>query len=165
MSAWYIETWVNAPLAGDVTDRPHPVGALHPEMVVDRQRRGRLVEAEGGHVEPGQIGAAPGGHQQPVGHHRLAPSRVRANRRPSWPTDSMVAPVRTPMPSDRNTSANSSPDSGSSGPTRWGPASSTVTREPKRWNTWASSTPMAPPPMTASESGTSSVSMASRLVQ
>ena len=69
------------------------------------------------------------------------------------------------MPSDPKTSANSCPASGSSGPTRQGPASSTVTSEPKRRNTWASSTPMAPPPSTASDPGTSSVSMASRLVQ
>ncbi len=40
-----------------------------------------------------------------------------------------------------------------------------MTSDPKRRNTWASSTPMAPPPSTTSESGTSSVSMAPRLVQ
>src|SRR5580704_5146060 len=74
-------------------------------------------------------------------------------------------PVRTSIPSAANTSANSAPDSGSSGPIRQDPASSTETLDPNRWNTWASSTPMAPPPSTPNDAGTSSVSMASRLVQ
>ena len=69
------------------------------------------------------------------------------------------------MPSDAKTSASIEPASGSSGPTRRGPASITVTSDPKRRNTWASSTPMAPPPRTANESGTRAVRTASRLLQ
>ena len=77
----------------------------------------------------------------------------------------MVTPVRTAMPSASNTSASNAPDSGSSGPMSRSPSSRTVTDEPNRAKTWANSTPIAPPPSTASEPGTSSVSMASRLVQ
>ncbi len=40
-----------------------------------------------------------------------------------------------------------------------------MTREPKRANTWPSSAPIAPPPSTTSDDGTSVVDSASRLVQ
>ena len=44
MSAWYIDMWVKAPVAGDVADRPEPFDPLHTEMVVNLER--------GGGVEP-----------------------------------------------------------------------------------------------------------------
>ena len=77
-----------------------------------------------------------------------------------------ATPVRTPMPSRPNTCGEQrprprAPRAGSSRPV----ASTTVTLAPKRAKTWASSDPIAPPPRTISDSGTCSVSMASRLVQ
>ena len=69
------------------------------------------------------------------------------------------------MPSDSKTRASSSPASGSSNDTSRPSASTTVTCAPNLAKTWASSTPMAPPPSTISESGTSVALIASRLVQ
>jgi hypothetical protein len=76
-----------------------------------------------------------------------------------------ATPVRTPMPSRPNTSSISAPDSGSSAGSSWPSASTTVTADPKRENTWASSAPIAPPPRTISDRGTCSVSIAWWLVQ
>ena len=73
--------------------------------------------------------------------------------------------VSTWMPSCANTSASSRLDSGSSGPRMRSPTSRTVTLTPKRASAWASSAPIGPPPMTASEPGTDSIRRMSRLVQ
>ena len=69
------------------------------------------------------------------------------------------------MPSFSKVLFSSSLDSGSSIESSLGAASTTVTRLPNRANTWASSQPIAPPPSTISDSGSSLVSMASRFVQ
>ena len=76
-----------------------------------------------------------------------------------------MVPVRTSMPSRPKTSASSAPASGSSGGSRRPDPSITVTRAPNRAKTWDSSAPIAPPPSTRSDAGTSVASMASRLVQ
>ena len=68
-------------------------------------------------------------------------------------------------PSVSSTSATSALDSGSSTASSRSAASTIDTSVPKRANTCPSSTPMAPPPSTASEAGSVSASMASRLVQ
>ncbi len=69
------------------------------------------------------------------------------------------------MPSRSNASAISALDSGSSGPRIRSRPSTTVTRLPNRANICASSSPIAPPPSTTSDSGTVVVAIASRLVQ
>ncbi len=65
----------------------------------------------------------------------------------------------------RSTSAASSPASGSSAGSSRSRPSRTVTAQPKRAKTWASSTPMTPPPRTSRDAGSSLDAMASRLVQ
>ena len=92
-------------------------------------------------------------------------SRVTSNPDGEWLTDATDTPSSSAIPSEPRTSARTADASGSSGPTRTGAASMMVTVAPNRWNTWASSTPMAPPPSTSSDSGTDSVAIASRLVQ
>ena len=87
------------------------------------------------------------------------------NRSSSYETREMVAPSSTCMPSRANTSATRAPASGSTGPSRCGPASITVTRTPKRARAWASSAPIGPPPMTPSVDGRVSIRSTSRLVQ
>ena len=77
----------------------------------------------------------------------------------------MVTPVSTWMPSRANTSATTGCASGSSGPRMCGPSSSTVTRTPNRATAWASSAPIGPPPITASDPGRVSMRRMSRLVQ
>ena len=84
---------------------------------------------------------------------------------PRASTRSMLAPVRTSIPSRRSTSAISSDASGSSAPASRGPGSTMVTRAPKRAMTWPTSRPTDPPPATTSDAGTVSVAIAPRLVQ
>ena len=69
------------------------------------------------------------------------------------------------MPSAVKTLSSSALLSGSSSGSSRAEPSTTVTLVPKRANTWASSTPIAPPPRMTSDSGASVVSIASRLVQ
>jgi hypothetical protein len=83
----------------------------------------------------------------------------------AWVTPAMSTPVSTRMPSETKTSSRRAEASGSSGAISRGPASSTVTRTPKRANTWAISQPIAPPPTTTSEPGSLVARTASRLVQ
>src|SRR3569833_3831576 len=84
---------------------------------------------------------------------------------PSYRTRSALASRRTSMPSASKVFLSSALDSGSSSASSRGAASTTVTRLPNRANTWASSLPIAPPPRTISDSGSSLASMASRFVQ
>ena len=84
---------------------------------------------------------------------------------PDGSTRSMVTPVCTSTPSRRSTSVMSSDTSGSSEPASRGPASTMVTRAPKRPMTCPISRPMAPPPMTRSDAGTVSAATAPRFVQ
>ncbi len=77
----------------------------------------------------------------------------------------MLMPVSTRMPSSAKTFSISSLVSGSSGASSRSATSSTVTCEPNRANAWASSQPIGPPPMTASEAGSSATFTISRLVQ
>ncbi len=69
------------------------------------------------------------------------------------------------MPSASRADCASLDDSGSSNGSSRSAASTTVTLEPNRANAWASSSPIAPPPRTISESGRSLVSKASLFVQ
>ena len=93
------------------------------------------------------------------------PASATVNRCPSCLTPVAAAPTITAMPSRPNTSASIAPASGSSMGSSRPAASTTVTCAPNLANTCESSAPIAPPPRTMSEPGTSSVSMASRLVQ
>ncbi len=69
------------------------------------------------------------------------------------------------MPSARTTSPMAAPFSGSSAGSTCSATSTRVTSVPKRWNAWASSSPIGPAPSTTSERGSSPASIASRLVQ
>ena len=134
-------------------------------MVVDGQRAEALVEPDAGGPERTQVASAPRRDEQPLGDDRIAPSDADREGTPVV-SDRLDRGLHHRLdPSRSNTVARSSLDSGSSGPTSRGPASRTVTVAPKRAKTWASSTPIAPPPMTASEDGTSVASIASRFVQ
>ena len=65
------------------------------------------------------------------------------------------SPIESVMPSASRCGRSAAPASGSSRPRNVGPASITVTCEPRRAKAWPSSTPMAPPPRIASEAGSS----------
>ncbi len=165
MSAWYMDMWVNAPwptASPTAHTSSTPTTRMWSSTGSEWADPSSPREATFSWARSGRRPAATSSRSATTGSP--AP-RDTAKRWPSWWTESMVTPVRTSMPSSPNTSASNAPASGSSGPIRWGATSSTVTSAPKRRNTWASSTPMAPPPRTTSEAGTSSVSMASRLVQ
>ena len=69
------------------------------------------------------------------------------------------------MPSAAIARATTSEDSGSSRARTRGAASTSETFVPNRANAWASSAPMAPPPMTTIDAGRSGVASTSRLVQ
>ena len=69
------------------------------------------------------------------------------------------------MPSRSNAPRRTSAASGSSGPRMRGPTSTTVTSLPNRANAWASSSPIGPPPTTASVAGSTDASSASWFVQ
>ena len=69
------------------------------------------------------------------------------------------------MPSRVKTSDTTVLTSGSSATRMRSAASSSVTCEPKRWKTWASSEPMAPAPMTARVPGAAVTFTTSRFVQ
>ena len=84
---------------------------------------------------------------------------------PSWATRSAPTPARTVMPSDSNVAASTVEASGSSSARMRSAASTTVTSTPKRAITWLSSQPMAPPPSTMIDAGSSVASMISWLVQ
>ena len=84
---------------------------------------------------------------------------------PSWSTRSTDSPVSTRIPSSPNTRVSSALDSGSSTARIRSATSSTVTSQPKRENACASSHPIGPPPITASERGSSVTFTISRLVQ
>ncbi len=77
----------------------------------------------------------------------------------------IVAEVCTWMPSRSKTRATRALDSGSSGARIRSAASRMSTCTPNRAKAWDISAPMAPPPMTMSEPGSSSSRHASRLVQ
>ena len=69
MSAWYIDTWVNAPLA--VTSPTAHTPSHHPEMVVHGDGVGIVVDPERlASAQAGQGRAPAGGHQQALRHHR-----------------------------------------------------------------------------------------------
>ena len=72
--------------------------------------------------------------------------------------------ARTSMPASAKAAHTSSPAKGSSRASTRGPASMTVTREPKDAKASAISTPTVPPPRTTRLGGTSSAVTASRLV-
>ena len=97
----------------------------------------------------------------------VPPSSVSAtvNVPSAWRTDVIDAPASTWTPSAANASATTRDASGSSGERMRGAASSTETEVPNLANAWASSAPMAPPPMTIMLSGSSGVAKTSRLVQ
>ena len=71
MSAWYIETWVNAPFPVTSPTAQH-ARARDAQVVVDGSARARLVDADGGRPERAQVGSATGRDQQPLGDDRLA---------------------------------------------------------------------------------------------
>ena len=75
------------------------------------------------------------------------------------------SPIISVMPSASRCGRSAAPASGSSRPRNAGPASITVTLEPRRAKACPSSTPMAPPPRIASDAGSSLGIAAWRLVQ
>ena len=89
MSAWYMDTWVNAAMVRNVPYCPQTVDALHPEMIVHAER-GRPVETDRRHVQCGQIHPSSGGHQQLPADDRLTPrdSQTRSARR----RDALIRP-------------------------------------------------------------------------
>src|SRR5712664_1998537 len=80
-------------------------------------------------------------------------------------TATQGSPIISVMPSASRCGRSAAPASGSSRPRNVGPASITVTAEPRRAKACPSSTPMAPPPRMASEAGSSLGIAAWRLVQ
>ncbi len=80
-------------------------------------------------------------------------------------TATQGSPIISVMPSASRCGRSAAPASGSSRPRNLGPASITVTLEPRRAKACPSSTPMAPPPRTAREAGSSFGIAAWRLVQ
>ena len=87
------------------------------------------------------------------------------NRPSAWPTEPIDAPASTWMPSAAMARATTSELSGSSSARIRGATSTSETLVPNRANAWASSAPMAPPPMTTIDAGRSGVARTSRLVQ
>jgi hypothetical protein len=70
---WYIATWVNAPRARHVADRPHAVG--HPQVFVDREHSCRGgVDAEHVGADAREVDTPAGGHEQLFGD-QLATAR------------------------------------------------------------------------------------------
>ncbi len=65
MSAWYMDMCVNAPLPVTSPIAHTPVRRAHP--AVGGYGPGRLVQADRGHAERGQVDPAPGGDEQPLG--------------------------------------------------------------------------------------------------
>ena len=148
-------------LAGDVTDGP---SAPCPQPLVGLQDRG--PRDPGPSVSSptfGQVGPPSRRHQELL-DSIVRSARVRVNV-PSWSTRVISTPVTTSMPSRWKTSPISCADSGSSGPRMRSRTSTTVTRTPNRAKAWASSAPMAPPPITTRLAGSSVSRITSRLVQ
>ena len=156
--------WVNSPLPVDIADGPHP--GRRPHVLVDLEEAGARIEPEDVQAEGGEGGPPTRGHEEALTGDLAAVGHLQGQRRAVLAgTGDGVAGAHLDPLCGRSTPAIISEASGSSIGTRRGVPSTTVTREPKRANTWASSRPMAPPPRTRSESGTSSVLMASRFVQ
>ena len=151
-------------LAGDVADGPQPVGRRASARPRRRRARGR-VETDRVQADVAEVRAPPGRDEQPLGASAspsatsrvnrpvvTRPSRCRRRRAPRCPL------ARTPRRAARGLGLlqRQQPvgrlDDASPGP-RTGRM------------TCASSTPMAPPPMTTREPGASVASIASRLVQ
>ena len=151
MPAWYIAMWVNSADTRDVADRPDAVRRAHPLVHLDDL--GLRVHADGlqtdlPHPSPAahadeQLGAP--GRRAAVEPHRLV-ALARDPLRPSTPLHSRCPRAR------------------SLGDQRAGlrllriedpvHGLDTVTRLPNRANVCASSSPIAPPPSTTSDSGT-----------
>ena len=127
--------------------------------------------------EPGcaprlRVGAAARGNQQPVGRDHGSGLQMDDDGRAlaRWLRDCFStathgSPIISVMPSASRCGRSAAPASGSSRPRNVGPASITVTLEPRRAKACPSSTPMAPPPRIASEAGSSLGIAAWRLVQ
>src|SRR5438067_1181875 len=96
----------------------------------------------------------------------MAPDfRCRTTSSACFSTATHGSPTRISRPSSRRCGSRASPASGSSRARNRGPASTTVTLEPRRAKPCASSTPTAPPPSTTSRAGSSRGTAAWRLVQ
>src|SRR5262249_45768685 len=161
-------------LAGDVTQRPDAGRGTH--AVVHRDGAQPLVDPGRAGADRGEVSAPAGGHQQrltgelrPAGQGDretagggvgAADSGTPGTHRDAFPVEHPGA--QTPglrllqRPQPARALAGRHPDAA---------PSATVTRLSNRAKTCASSTPIAPPPSTSSESGTRSASIALWLVQ
>ena len=161
-AAWYIDTWVNAPFAGDVADRPQPL--TRPEPLVGVQASGRRVEADRLEAQVVEVGVAARGHEQLVGPQLPV-------RQPDPELPVVVDPLDRGSGVDVNAFVGE--HAGDHGARlgflrRQEPIGEPrpPARRPRTCEkTWASSQPIAPPPITTSEPGSSSSRMTSLFVQ
>ncbi len=165
MSAWYMAIWVNAPLPV-ASPTAHTPGAPGTRI---RSSTGSARASSGtpSTLTPSRSSST---RRPAATSSRCAPSRsprrpVTVNQSPDQETEAASVPVWTETPSVVSTRVSSSAASGSSRASSRGCDSSTVTAQPIRWSAWPSSRPTAPPPSTSSDSGSSGVSISSRLVQ
>ena len=151
--------------AGDVADRVQPDRAPSCRPACARRRPGCAPSGRGRPC-PGRCrtGSAAGRRRRAASRRSTVLPSASVTTTPSPPraTRSTPTPCCTVMPSRSKTSATTAPASGSSGISRCGAASTTVTWVPKRAKPWASSQPIAPPPMTTSDAGAAVVLQRSR---
>ena len=158
--AWYLPTCVKS-----ATPLTSPIA----QTFSAARRRSSTSMPRGPIVEPSCSSPSPSAFgRRPVATSSRAASTVEPSEsvsRTPGSAFSTATPVRTSMPSSRNTSPISSAASACTRPSSRGPCSIIVTFEPIRAKNCASSAPTGPPPITARLSGTSCVRVASWFVQ
>ena len=166
-AAWYIDMWVKAPLPvmSPIAHSRSPA-RICASVSTERAFGSSPTASSPTSAMLGRRPAATSSRSEPSST-AVPPASVRetVNRPSAWRTEPIFAPAMTRMPSAAIARATTSEDSGSSSARMRGAASTRVTVVPKRANAWASSAPIAPPPMTTIDAGRSAVSRTSRLVQ
>ncbi len=157
MRAWYLPTCVNRGAADVQSPIAHTFFAARMRSSTSMPPR-PIVRPSSSRPMSCAIG------RRPVATSRRSASTVEpsdSRRRTPGSTPSTATSSRTSMPSERKTSAISSPASACTRPSNRGPCSITVTFDPMRAKNCASSAPTGPPPITARLARTSCARVAS----